>query len=138
VHEHWNNAVDKQYSRNLGISDGIELVTVRPTGPYDPGSQTPADLTGDGAVNAHDLVMLVQAWLVDSDDQHWNPLCDLSADGHIDFDDLASIIKNLGPVMSRRLLPKRNMMIERILTTTGLSTRPTSSYWWSIGSGVHL
>jgi len=26
VHEHWNNAVEKQYSRNLGIGDGIELV----------------------------------------------------------------------------------------------------------------
>jgi hypothetical protein len=27
VHEHWNNANDKQYSRNLGTGDGIELVT---------------------------------------------------------------------------------------------------------------
>lgn len=27
VHEHWNNARDKQYSRNLGRSEGIELVT---------------------------------------------------------------------------------------------------------------
>ncbi len=27
VHEHWNNPVDKQYSRNLGTSEGIELVT---------------------------------------------------------------------------------------------------------------
>jgi hypothetical protein len=26
VHEHWNNAVDKQYSRNLGGDEGIELV----------------------------------------------------------------------------------------------------------------
>jgi hypothetical protein len=26
VHEHWNNFVDKQYSRNLGTGDGIELV----------------------------------------------------------------------------------------------------------------
>ena len=26
VHEHWNNADDKQYSRNLGKSEGIELV----------------------------------------------------------------------------------------------------------------
>jgi parallel beta-helix repeat protein len=26
AHEHWNNAVDKQYSRNLGTGDGIELV----------------------------------------------------------------------------------------------------------------
>ncbi|HXY38707.1 MAG TPA: DUF362 domain-containing protein [Vicinamibacteria bacterium] len=27
VHEHWNNAVDKKYSRNLGRSQGIELYT---------------------------------------------------------------------------------------------------------------
>jgi hypothetical protein len=26
VHEHWNNPKDKQYSRNLGKKDGIELV----------------------------------------------------------------------------------------------------------------
>lgn len=28
VHEHWNNARDKQYSRNLGKNEGIELVLV--------------------------------------------------------------------------------------------------------------
>jgi hypothetical protein len=28
VHEHWNNPVDKQYSRNLGIGNGIELVSI--------------------------------------------------------------------------------------------------------------
>jgi uncharacterized protein (DUF362 family) len=28
VHEHWNNPIDKQYSRNLGRDAGIELVTV--------------------------------------------------------------------------------------------------------------
>ncbi|MBN2103082.1 hypothetical protein JW835_03480, partial [bacterium] len=26
VHEHWNNAADKQYSRNLGTGEGIELI----------------------------------------------------------------------------------------------------------------
>jgi hypothetical protein len=26
VHEHWNNAKDRQYSRNLGRREGIELV----------------------------------------------------------------------------------------------------------------
>ncbi len=26
VHEHWNNATDKQYTRNLGTGEGIELV----------------------------------------------------------------------------------------------------------------
>jgi hypothetical protein len=28
VHEHWNNAADKQYSRNLGSGAGIELVAL--------------------------------------------------------------------------------------------------------------
>lgn len=27
VHEHWNNAIDKMYSRNLGTGEGIELVS---------------------------------------------------------------------------------------------------------------
>jgi hypothetical protein len=31
VHEHWNNPVDKQYSRNLGGQDGIELVALTVT-----------------------------------------------------------------------------------------------------------
>jgi hypothetical protein len=30
VHEFWNNATDKQYSRNLGTGKGIELVTIKP------------------------------------------------------------------------------------------------------------
>ena len=30
VHEHWNNATDRQYSRNLGRDTGIELLTVAP------------------------------------------------------------------------------------------------------------
>jgi len=29
VHEHWNNATDKKYSRNLGTGNGIELVYVK-------------------------------------------------------------------------------------------------------------
>lgn len=28
VHEHWNNAVNKQYSRNLGMNKGIELIQI--------------------------------------------------------------------------------------------------------------
>ena len=88
VHEHWNNAVDKQYSRNLGIGDGIELIAVLPTCPDSPSGEIPADLTSDGAVNAHDLAMLVQAWLADTDDPRWDKLFDLSADKRINFDDL--------------------------------------------------
>ena len=29
VHEHWNNSVDKQYSRNLGKDEGIELICIK-------------------------------------------------------------------------------------------------------------
>jgi hypothetical protein len=32
VHEHWNNASDKEYTRNLGTGDGIELVAVPAVG----------------------------------------------------------------------------------------------------------
>jgi hypothetical protein len=42
VHEHWNNATDRQYSRNLGTGEGIELIQVIdqiPTG-FDPGNGT--------------------------------------------------------------------------------------------------
>ena len=28
VHEHWNNATAKQYSRNLGATNGIELIKI--------------------------------------------------------------------------------------------------------------
>jgi uncharacterized protein (DUF362 family) len=30
VHEHWNNATERKYSRNLGKNEGIELVTAGP------------------------------------------------------------------------------------------------------------
>ncbi len=33
VYEHWNNADDKQYTRNLGTGDGIELVKVTASSP---------------------------------------------------------------------------------------------------------
>jgi hypothetical protein len=33
VHEHWNNAISKQYSRNLGTGTGIELVALTATRP---------------------------------------------------------------------------------------------------------
>ena len=31
AHEHWNNAQSKQYSRNLGLNKGIELVSIPDT-----------------------------------------------------------------------------------------------------------
>jgi hypothetical protein len=31
VHEHWNNSTDREYSRNLGTGNGIELVKLKST-----------------------------------------------------------------------------------------------------------
>jgi hypothetical protein len=31
VHEHWNNSINRQYSRNLGLQKGIELVSIPDT-----------------------------------------------------------------------------------------------------------
>lgn len=39
VHEHWNNAKDKKYSRNLGTGNGIELIAI-----------TPANITKSGII----------------------------------------------------------------------------------------
>ena len=33
VHEHWNNNLEKKYSRNLGTGNGIELIAVESAGP---------------------------------------------------------------------------------------------------------
>jgi hypothetical protein len=38
THEHWNNATDKQYSRNLGTGNGIELKSKFVKASYTPGS----------------------------------------------------------------------------------------------------
>ena len=47
VHEHWNNATDKQYTRNLGMAGGIELLRIdgRHNGDFD----------GDGNISANDF-----------------------------------------------------------------------------------
>jgi hypothetical protein len=55
VHEHWNNPIGKQYSRNLGSGDGIELT-----------KPVAADFDGDGEVNYADLATLAGQWLHDS------------------------------------------------------------------------
>ena len=50
MHEHWNNATDKQYSRNLGTGQGIELValTLSSSPPAPPAAATATGVTGDG------------------------------------------------------------------------------------------
>ena len=55
VHEHWNNETDKQYSRDLGTAEGIELV--RCTAPLD------GDVNCDCQVNYVDIGQMAVEWL---------------------------------------------------------------------------
>jgi hypothetical protein len=49
VHEHWNNAADRQYSRNLGKGQGIELVRVDAAQRQPSPGATAAPRTGRGS-----------------------------------------------------------------------------------------
>jgi hypothetical protein len=89
VHEHWNNATDKQYSRNLDPANGkgIELVT-------EPGPV--GDLYSDGVVDFKDFAKFAAAWYSQPGDDNWDAACDLYISGSdvIDEYDLAELCEN--------------------------------------------
>ncbi len=84
VHEHWNNAQDKQYSVNLGLGAGIELVRVE-----SPSAQF-GDFDLDHDVDAADEAVFV-ACASGAEIRHagsdncWRP--DLDADNDVDQSD---------------------------------------------------
>jgi hypothetical protein len=91
VHEHWNNPQEKQYSRNLGTGDGIELIKLTGTR-----TKTEAgDLDEDGNIDMSDFAIFASAWLTKPGDPHWNTYCDLSLPaGTVDLLDLAVFAEN--------------------------------------------
>jgi hypothetical protein len=90
VHEHWNNPQDKQYSRNLGTGDGIELLKLTGT----PAETSPGDLDKDGDVDISDFDIFALAWLSKPGDPNWNTLCDLCVPaGTIDILDLEVFVE---------------------------------------------
>jgi hypothetical protein len=81
VHEHWNNPLDKKYTRNLGTGAGIEL-----TNPVQ------ADFDGDSRVRPADLAVLSGQWLR----QSAHLAGDISSppgDGVVDLKDFASFAR---------------------------------------------
>ncbi len=84
VHEHWNNSTDKQYSRNLGTDDGIELST-----------PNPSDFNGDGFVDYNDLQMISGQWLqtATSTPLEADIAPDPNGDGIVNFKDFAVFAK---------------------------------------------
>ncbi len=81
IHEHWNNAIDKQYSRNIDPLNGtgIQLVTEL---------LLAVDFDGNGSIDSEDFAILAAAWLSEPGDGNWNAACDIYSDGIIDEYDL--------------------------------------------------
>ena len=84
VHEHWNNPYDKQYSRNLGAEDGIELIEL-------PSEPIFGDIDSSGALDAADIGLLTAAIL----DGVTHFALDLNGDGLVDHQDHNVLIKDL-------------------------------------------
>jgi hypothetical protein len=93
-HEHWNNAVEKKYSRNLGTGNGIELIYISPqTGNY----HLPGDFNLDGIVNEVDLKLLSDQWLTQTEHANWDSSFDIApigGDGKIDIQDFIELGRN--------------------------------------------
>ena len=87
VHEHWNNSIDKQYSRNLDTGEGIELIQASIE------NVIPGDFELDGDVDFDDLCVLSAFWL-ESDRR--GCIGDLNGDRVVDLNDLAILAQNWG------------------------------------------
>ena len=92
VHEHWNNAADKQYSRNLGTGEGIELILLH-------SEAIEGDIDSDGDVDACDLSALCDDWLRRADTN--DPAPDLNGDDAVDLEDLALLGRNWETIVTR-------------------------------------
>ncbi len=84
VHEHWNNPIDKKYSRNLGAGDGIQLWQGPPV--------SDVDFSGDGKVNFKDLSILGQDFSGNGSSVDVAPAP--FGDGIVDGKDLGIFIEN--------------------------------------------
>lgn len=88
VHEHWNDAASKQYTRNLETGNGIELLSLK--------GLIPGDFDNDDDVDINDLTIFIDAWLSQKGGDSWNYVCEISEtrDDVIDWKDFAAFAKN--------------------------------------------
>ena len=87
VHEHWNNPIDRQYSRDLGTGEGIELIQSLAV------DVVPGNLEPDGDVDLGDLSVLLSHWL---ESNQTGCIGDLDGDRDVDPEDLALFAQNWG------------------------------------------
>jgi sugar lactone lactonase YvrE len=83
VHEHWNDANNKQYTRNLDPVNGTGIELVAAPAPF-------GDFDNNGRVDFRDFALFATAWASRPGDDNWNAACDISipSDGVINERDL--------------------------------------------------
>jgi Domain of unknown function (DUF362)/Dockerin type I domain len=85
VHEHWNDATDKQYTRNLGTGNGIELV-------YVTGSPL-GGVNGDSVVDSTDALIILSADAGIDTSQYCPMNCgDVNGDGLVNSTDALVVL----------------------------------------------
>lgn len=86
VHEHWNNASEKLYTRNLRSGEGIELIS---------SDRLKGDING-GGINMQDFAIFAEYWKFQDceSDNGWCYGTDINNDGNIDLYDLAIMTMN--------------------------------------------
>jgi len=122
VHEHWNNPIDKQYSRNLGTGDGIELWKVPMI--------RDVDFSGDGKVNFKDFSIFAQYLSQDESSVDISP--QPFGDGVVDFNDVGVFVKHWLTGTKIPPLPSRASNLNPSNGATGVST--TADLSWAAGA----
>jgi hypothetical protein len=84
VHEHWNNATDKEYSRNLGSNSGIELISLR--------QRVDGDIDTDGDVDYRDFARFAGEWMKSGCGECGG--ADFTGEGDVGLDDLQVLCEN--------------------------------------------
>ena len=122
VHEHWNNSIDKQYSRNLGTGDGIELWKVPMI--------RDVDFSGDGKINFKDFSILAQYLSQDESSVDISP--QPFGDGVVDFNDVSFFVSQWLTGTKIPPLPGRASSPNPSDSAIGVST--TADLSWTAGS----
>jgi len=88
VHEHWDSNSTRQYTRNLGTGNGIELVN---SAELSCGGDIEGDVNIDCEVNYEDLAAIRENWLTPQTEARFG---DLYNDDEVNFKDFAMMAKD--------------------------------------------
>ncbi|MHC4693663.1 MAG: DUF362 domain-containing protein [Planctomycetota bacterium] len=124
VHEHWNNPVDKKYSRNLGTGNGIQLWQGPPV--------SDVDFSGDGKVDFKDVSILAQHFAQNESSVDVAP--PPFGDGVVDGKDLGIVIENWLTATVIPPLPQKAGSPEPFDGAVDVNTILTLS--WTPGAGA--